>query len=431
MDSTPPSHKSEPTHLQKSASRFARMTNITPGSETDQSQTPHFSVNFVDEDSSLPTRKTPSSNVSVTLKDLLVLSPFPMRRSRARLTDRIEMGDDLGESVGSRRRCKARIGLNGLLGCASPRSSGRRLRRRVEQDGREDNVDELGKHKKRRNSGKSRKEKLGLVVNLVPSTSALPNERSGDQSSIDHLGQLIGDLIMWRDVAKTSLWFGFGCVCFLSSCFMKELRFSLFSVISQVGLFILVLAFFSNVLSHHRIGRDGPEISNEYKLKEEDVLRVVRVMLPIVNLLMAKLSELFSGEPCMTLKVASFLLIGAEFGHLLTLWRLCVTGFVIGLTVPKLYSLYSTQIDTTVEHWMLRVLETWKSCSHKKTLLASAAAGFWSLTSLKTRVFAAFISLVILRYNRQCSNEQHKEQEEEVKAADDVTQSKALAVMDT
>lgn len=47
----------------------------------------------------------------------------------------------------------------------------------------------------------------------------------GVQSKIDQIGQLIADLVMWKDVAKSTLWFGFGSLCFLSSCFSKGLTF--------------------------------------------------------------------------------------------------------------------------------------------------------------------------------------------------------------
>lgn len=50
----------------------------------------------------------------------------------------------------------------------------------------------------------------------------------GDESdgyNLDRIGQLMIDLIMWNDVAKSSLWFGFGSLCFLSSSFSSGLTF--------------------------------------------------------------------------------------------------------------------------------------------------------------------------------------------------------------
>lgn len=41
----------------------------------------------------------------------------------------------------------------------------------------------------------------------------------------------------------------------------------------------------------------------EVSLKEDDILRVIKVILPALNLVISKTRELFSGEPSMTLKV--------------------------------------------------------------------------------------------------------------------------------
>ncbi|KAJ0432788.1 hypothetical protein HanIR_Chr17g0863061 [Helianthus annuus] len=36
---------------------------------------------------------------------------------------------------------------------------------------------------------------------------------------LDRIGLVVNDLIMWNNVAKSTLWFGFGSLCFISSCF--------------------------------------------------------------------------------------------------------------------------------------------------------------------------------------------------------------------
>lgn len=46
-----------------------------------------------------------------------------------------------------------------------------------------------------------------------------------DQGGLDRIGQAITDLITWKDVSKSTLWFGFGCLCFLSSCFAGGINF--------------------------------------------------------------------------------------------------------------------------------------------------------------------------------------------------------------
>ncbi|XP_059450438.1 reticulon-like protein B17 isoform X2 [Corylus avellana] len=378
MDSTPHSHRSEPRSRIKSASRLGRIGDLNVESE----ESPHLSLDLVPS----PTpKKTPSPSKlsiktpnSLPLHELLLLSGSPRRKSRTRLADRLDMGEEPVDPAGSRRRqCKSRITQMGLLGCASPRNA-RRSRRRSELEIREEKelglMEEIGKLRKRRHSGRSKKEKLSLVPSMPSSTSS-PKTEDEDGGNLDRIGLLITDLIMWRDVAKSSLWFGFGTLCILSSCFTRGINFSIFSAISQVGLLLLGASFFSNSISQ----RNNVEKRHDLKLKEDDIFRLAKVILPATNLAISKTRELFSGEPSMTLKVAPFLVLGAEYGHLITLWRLCA-------------------IVVYLKWW---VLETWGACSHKKIVAASAVTAFWNLSTLKTRIFTAFISLVILRYCRQ------------------------------
>ncbi|XP_034701207.1 reticulon-like protein B17 [Vitis riparia] len=403
MDSPPLSHQSEPRSGTKSASRLTRTGEIDQGGQ----ERPKISLDL----STLSPSKTLSPSNPLPLHELLLLSPSPLRRSRTRLTERIDMGEEPLEATGSRRRCKSRISQMGVLGCASPRNA-RRPRRRVEQDVREDKdfgmAEEMGKLRKRRHSGRSRKEKLSLVPS-VPSSSSSPKANEDDLSNLHRIGQLVTDLIMWKDASKSTFWFGFGSVCFLSSCFTRGISFSIFSAISQLGLLFLGLSFFSNSLYQ----RDNVEKRREFKLKEDDILRVARAILPATNLAISKTIQLFSGEPSMTLKVAPFFLVGAEYGHLLTVRRLCALGFFISFTIPKLYSCYSAQINTRVEYLKGWVVEAWGACSHKKIVAASAVTVFWNLSAIKTRIFAAFISLVILRYHRQQSEANMEEREAE------------------
>lgn len=81
--------------------------------------------------------------------------------------------ESVTEPTGSRKKCKSRVSQMGLLGCASPRNN-RRLRRRSEVEMKEEKdpglVEEIGKARKRRHSGRSKKEKLS-VIPFVPSPS--------------------------------------------------------------------------------------------------------------------------------------------------------------------------------------------------------------------------------------------------------------------
>ena len=177
MDSTPPSHRSEPRSRLKSASRLARIGDFN----VEREESPHLSLDLI---LSPPTKKTPSPSTeslrnsnSLPIHELLLLSPSPRRKSKTRLTDRLEMAEEPVESNGSRRRCKSRAAQMGLLGCASPRNS-RRSRRRSEIEIREEKepslAEEIGKPRKRRHSGRSKKEKLCLVP-LMPSSSSSPS----------------------------------------------------------------------------------------------------------------------------------------------------------------------------------------------------------------------------------------------------------------
>ena len=47
--------------------------------------------------------------------------------------------------------------------------------------------------------------------------------------------------------------------------------------------------------------------SYAYVVTEADALRVIRVLLPPLNLMLEKLGELFSGEPTVTLRVMNSL----------------------------------------------------------------------------------------------------------------------------
>lgn len=92
------------------------------------------------------------------LRELLLMSPPSSRKSKPRFDDEMQ------ESNSLRRRCRAAL--------SSPRNS-RRSRRRSEVEVREEKeialMDEVGKQRKRRNSGRQKKDKLSLVPFQPPS----------------------------------------------------------------------------------------------------------------------------------------------------------------------------------------------------------------------------------------------------------------------
>ncbi|XP_041993048.1 reticulon-like protein B17 isoform X2 [Salvia splendens] len=372
MDSTPLPQSSD--LRTKSASRLSKLRHYSGGTIT------QLSLDIVPSSPKIST-PPPESSVSprppytLPLKELLALSPLPLKRSKADTADG--------------RRCRSRTST------ASPRGI-RRSRRRLDQEEREI-VEELAS--KPRKKRQSRKEKL---ITSSSSQIAPFNKAGSEIYNLDGIGEIIHDLVMWKDVSKSSLWFGFGTLCFLSSCFTKGVSFSIFSFLSQVGLLFLGVSFFSNSV-RQRLCREGTEaeMRREFKLKEDDILRVGRLILPAANLVISKTREVFSGEPDMTLKVVPFLLVGAEYGHFITLWRLCALGFFASFTGPRLYSAYSPRLSEKVEHVKAWALGVWGGCAHKKIVAASAVTAFWNLTSIRTRIFAAFLCLVIFRYRRQ------------------------------
>ncbi|KAE9588565.1 hypothetical protein Lalb_Chr22g0356661 [Lupinus albus] len=322
-------------------------------------------------------------------------SPSPLRKSKARLTNRLEIvPDEFPEPAFVRQRRKVRESSMAVV--QSPKKARKTRKRSSEVTIREEKdavlTEEVGKPRKRRNNVRSKKEKI-ISVPSIPHSSSSPNEEEIG-IDLDRVGKLLGDLIMWKDLSKSVLWFGFGSLCFLSSFFTKGMNFSIFSAMSQLAIPFLGFSFFSNSIPQ----RNQAEKNCEFKLKESDVLRLAKLILPALNFAISKTRVLFSGEPSMTLKVAPFLLLGAKYGHFITMWRLCAIGFIGSFTVPKLYSSYSAHINQRYECIQSWLLDTWCACTHKKKIIAAALMAFWNLSSLKTRIFTAFILLVLFRY---------------------------------
>ncbi|XP_020576417.1 reticulon-like protein B18 [Phalaenopsis equestris] len=366
---------------------------------------PHLSNPFDDQiENQTLTSPSPRKNPSplqFPIHELLLPSP-PKPRPKLRYI--AEETHDLPPSEATpRRKSKNR----GLAAPISPRN-GRRARRRLEKENvREEKVfsqveDEGRKLKKRKQSRPrpARKEAQSLIRSLPCSCSKTDQDYIAldDQSSLERFCKAVSDLLMWKNVAKSGLWFGSGSILFLSSIFSCDVAFSIISAASHLGILILALAFFSD--SIRKIKQDK-EKTRKLQLTEEDVLRIIRVVLPVVNAALSKSEETFSGEPLMTLKVAPVLLFMAKYGHFTTPWRLLAIGFFSSFTVPKFYSCYNQQIQQRVEEAKSYVLESWRSCSRKKLVVISVAALLWNIFSIKMRMFAAFIAVVILRYHHE------------------------------
>ncbi|XP_037466739.1 reticulon-like protein B17 isoform X4 [Triticum dicoccoides] len=341
--------------------------------------------------------------------DVLPLSPprnSPARRRRSKPL-RAAVVDQGAGAVGSPRR--KRRGAGEPRTAASPGKNVRRARRRLDNDGgRELTANEAadeeaaGKTQRRKTAAQpltAVKEKKGSSLALVPYPPINPTRGAENVEQFDWEGlwERVVDLVMWKNVGRSAFWFGSGSMLFVSSSFSKDVNFSPIKILCHFGVVTLVLAFFKDSIPQ----RQNTEQVRSFQLTEEDVLRVGRAVLPIANSLISMSRVIFSGDPSMTLKVFPILLFGAKYGHLFTVWRLLATGFFGCFTLPRLYSCYSSHIHEKVEGLNARILNAWKSCPRKKLVAAAAVTTFWNLVSVKTRVMAAFVSAVALRYHYQ------------------------------
>ncbi|VAI27793.1 unnamed protein product [Triticum turgidum subsp. durum] len=349
-----------------------------------------------------------------SLHELLLLSPSPTSR-RTRSGQRGAAGaggvDSSLEMAGTppRRRRATPAG-------ASPRNA-RRARRRLEKEA-EPEEEAIRKARRRRSSRVASKVAAAVAVDkAVAAAAAAPGKEDDmslalvpapadathvtetdalEQSGWESLWERVVELVVWKDVAKSALWFGLGSMFFLSFSFSREITFSPISVFCQLGVIILGLAFFKDSVPQRQ-----PVRETNFQLTEKDVIRAAGAVLPIANSIISTAQVIFSGNPSMTLKVLPVLLFGAKYGSLITVWRLLATGFFTSFTLPKLYICYSTQIHVIAENLIDRALEAWKACPRKKFVAGTAVTVCWNLFSVKTRFVAAFISVVILRYNHQ------------------------------
>ncbi|PUZ75283.1 hypothetical protein GQ55_1G146800 [Panicum hallii var. hallii] len=357
--------------------------------------------------------RTPSPSPSVqvsgySLHELLLLSPPPPSSRRHRSRTRGAAGGTVvdeslemvvaGTPTPPRRRRRGAAEQCAAPALASPRN-GRRARRRLEKDVEAE--EDTARRARRRKSTKAAlapkaaaaaDKAAAAAVNEEDTSLALvpacPDATSGtvfvEQSEWEGLWERIVDLVMWRNVAKSSLWFGFGSMCFFSCSFSKEITFSLISALCHLGVMILGLAFFKDSVPQ----RPQVERGRSFQLNEEDLLRASRAVLPIANSMISTAQVIFSGEPSITLKVLPVLLFGAKYGSLVTVWRLLAAGFFTSFTVPKLYSCYSSQIHKRVGILGDRALDAWKSCPRKKLVAGTAVTMFWNMFSVKTRIMA-------------------------------------------
>ncbi|EOA12504.1 hypothetical protein CARUB_v10026138mg [Capsella rubella] len=230
-----------------------------------------------------------------------------------------------------------------------------------------------------------------------PSTDSFAEEEEHFTQSHSKLQSLV-DLVMWRDASRSTLVFGFGTFLIISSSYANDLNFSFISVVAYMGLIYLGVMFVLKSLIYRGVVEERQKIVG---VREEDVKRMLRLIMPYLNESLFQLRALFSGDPSTTLKMGVVLFVLARCGSSITLWNLAKFGFLGAFTVPKIFISYSTHFSAYGNFWMRRFRDAWESCNHKKAVALALFTLVWNLSSVTARVWAAFMLFVALRYYQQ------------------------------
>ncbi|KAL2502215.1 Reticulon-like protein B21 [Forsythia ovata] len=202
------------------------------------------------------------------------------------------------------------------------------------------------------------------------------------------------DLVMWRDVSKSSFIFGIGTFVIISSSYTKDLNISFISVVSYLGLVYLAAIFLFRSL----ISRGEIDTSEDYVVGEEEAIWLLKLILPYINEFLLKIRALFSGDPATTMKLAVLLFVLARCGSSITIWKMAKLGFFGVFIVPKVCSSYSTQLTAYGTFWIRRFRDAWESCSHKKAVGFAIFTLVWNLSSMVARIWAVFVLFVAFKY---------------------------------
>lgn len=232
-----------------------------------------------------------------------------------------------------------------------------------------------------------------------PPTKSSPssNECQSFPESHSRLQSFV-DLIMWKEISRSVFIFGLGTFTIISSSYTKDLNISFISVMSYLGLVYLAAIFlFRSIVCRGVIDIDY----TRYVLGEEEAIWLLKLVLPYLNEFLLKLKALFSGDPATTMKLAVLLFVLARCGSSVTIWTMAKLGFFGVFTVPKVCSLYSTQITAYAQFWVRRFRDAWDSCSHKKAVTVAVFLLVWNLSSIVARIWAVFMLYVAFRYYQQ------------------------------
>ncbi|CAN8301465.1 unnamed protein product [Cochlearia groenlandica] len=236
-------------------------------------------------------------------------------------------------------------------------------------------------------------------------TESFAEEEESFTHSQSKLQSLV-DLVMWRETSRSALVFGFGIFLVISSSYANDLSFSFISVVAYMGLVYLGVMFIFKSLIHRGIANEEEEEEEEERRKrvggrEEDVKRMLRLIIPYLNESLLQIRALFSGDPSTTLKMGLALFVLARCGSSITLWNLAKFGFLGAFTIPKIFITYSTHLSAYGKFWLSRFKDAWESCNHKKAVALALFTLVWNLSTVVARVWAAFMLFVALRYYQQ------------------------------
>uniref|UniRef100_A0A0E0LTA1 Reticulon-like protein n=1 Tax=Oryza punctata TaxID=4537 RepID=A0A0E0LTA1_ORYPU len=282
-------------------------------------------------------------------------------------------------------------------------------------------------------------EKKAMPVVIYRMTNSEPAKPSPEKKGSPLIGRRIPkqdpvsappvDLVMWRDVSKSTLVFGLGTFLLISSSYAKDLNYNTITAASYLGLVYLGVRFLSKSILNRgeSVDCDDAERSGErYLVGEEEAIWLLRLVLPYINEVLLNLRSLFSGEPATTMKLALLLFAMARCGNFVTLWTLAKLVFFGVFIIPKVCSSYSTQLaryglrlldlvtlvtDFTGpprhlgmcmgRFWLERFRDGWESCSHKKAVVATVFTLVWNVSSTVARVWAVFMLVVAMKCYQQ------------------------------
>ncbi|XP_024391707.1 uncharacterized protein [Physcomitrium patens] len=212
---------------------------------------------------------------------------------------------------------------------------------------------------------------------------------------------VLGDLVMWKDVPRSTLWFGAGSFGILSASVMKEIQLGIVAISANLALCYLAVVFFYRTFLHRSVAQSSGGQINSSEVTEADFLGLIQFVLPTINLALNKSREIFSGDPATTLRVAIVLWLVSKMGAGVSIWSFLRFGFFALFTIPKCHSRYSTQLYELAQSLLLRGRATWDSFTHKKAILLGGFLLAWNTSSYSSRFWGGFILMVWLKLYQQ------------------------------